>query len=100
LPLHATAEPDTMRLLISEGPRDVVLRAQGRDRFWKVVSDWANAAHLYDLTSDPAELHDVAAEHPALADSLLRRLLTTLRDSKSGTMVTEPIDASLIVLPT
>jgi arylsulfatase A-like enzyme len=71
-------------LLEGTAPRDHVVSAYAdhasyRTREWNLLTAYAGrrpigAPRLFDLTADPGETTDVAADHPAVAAELLERL--------------------------
>ena len=99
LPLLASAEADSTRLLLSEGPRCVVLRTRIGSTLWKLAFNQRRQdepAQLYDLTADPHESRDVASEHPELTKEMTKRLLTILTESIRGSMPSVTLDPSTI----
>jgi hypothetical protein len=53
------------------------------DRDWFLLADSeGRRKRLYDKRADPAELHDVAAQHPEIVDLLWK----TLSDEAGGTL--------------
>jgi arylsulfatase A-like enzyme len=49
------------------------------DGRWRLVWGETSAPHLYDLATDPGELRDVAAEHPAELERLRTRYQASQR---------------------
>jgi arylsulfatase A-like enzyme len=99
LPLIATAQADSARLLLSEGPGCGAFRTWIDSTLWKLAFNRRKPdepAQLYDLTSDPQELRDVASEHPELTQELTNRLLTVLTESIRGSLPAVTLDPSTI----
>lgn len=85
LPLLEPAVPDSTRLIVSEGVGFASARRYFDGSFWKLWWDkGAGQASLFDLSVDPGEFHDVAADHPVIEEQLKVALLDLLQRSRAA----------------
>ena len=73
---------------------------------WKLITDTAGGKRLFDVDSDPKELHDVAGEHPRIVETLAAEIArrvpaATAADAAAPTLppaVKKDLDESLRAL--